>query len=94
LIRVRFHRSLWTTTGVFETPALSWIHFTPHREVSKMSTPRSERIAVLLARGVSRIRQREGSNWAKGENAAELQTLAPETNAAKSTTSKEEDDES
>ncbi|KAA1258097.1 hypothetical protein LF1_06120 [Rubripirellula obstinata] len=44
-----------------------------------MNNARSERLATLLARGLSRIRKREGENWAVANRVLDLPTDAPET---------------
>ncbi|XZE55958.1 hypothetical protein SH139x_002010 [Planctomycetaceae bacterium SH139] len=59
-----------------------------------MSSARSERIATLLARGLSRIRKREGANWADREEPAGQQTTAPESQRTNdASTSTEDNDE-
>lgn len=58
-----------------------------------MSSARSERIATLLARGLSRIRKREGANWAECDEPTAQHTFAPEPHRTNNATPSTEDND-
>lgn len=57
-----------------------------------MNNARSERLATLLARGLSRIRKREGENWAVAARDRDVPADAPETRETDTSVSCQQED--